>query len=70
MQSRSFGASITMWSSITWDTPRSGTLSTSMGVFEARNCRVAYKENRRILALATISRDLESLKAEAASDRS
>ncbi|HZM09647.1 MAG TPA: FAD-dependent oxidoreductase [Candidatus Limnocylindrales bacterium] len=36
------------------------------GELDARNCAVAYKKGDRTLAVATISRDLQSLQAEAA----
>ena len=36
------------------------------GSLEARNCAVSYKRGNRPLAVATISRDLESLRHEAA----
>jgi NADPH-dependent 2,4-dienoyl-CoA reductase/sulfur reductase-like enzyme len=36
------------------------------GSLDARDCAVAYKKDRRTLAVATISRDLKSLQAEAA----
>ena len=35
------------------------------GSLESRDCSVAYKRGERTLAVATIGRDLESLKAEA-----
>ena len=40
------------------------------GSFEAKNCAVTFKRGGRALALATISRDLQSLQAEAAMEAS
>jgi NADPH-dependent 2,4-dienoyl-CoA reductase/sulfur reductase-like enzyme len=39
------------------------------GSFEAKNCAVTYKRAGRTLAVATISRDLQSLQAEAAMEK-
>jgi hypothetical protein len=36
------------------------------GSLEARDCAVSYKHGNRILAVATISRDLQSLRYESA----
>jgi hypothetical protein len=39
------------------------------GTIEGRDCLVRYKSKGRVLAVASINRDLESLKAELAMER-
>ena len=63
---RSSGASTTTSRSTTSATPRSGTPSRSTGDPGALDCAVRYKLAGRVLAVATIGRDLESLRSEAA----
>ena len=47
-------------------TPRSGTICVVEGDIKARDCLVRYRRGGKVLAVASIYRDLESLKAELA----
>ena len=62
---RSSGASTTTCRSTMSATPRSGTRSRSTATSPAKDCLVRYKLDGRTLAVASIYRDVESLKAEA-----
>ena len=65
MRCRSSGASTTTCRSTTSVTPRSGTRSPSTATSPARDCLLRYKSGGRVLAVASIYRDLASLEAEA-----
>ncbi len=63
---RSSGASTTTCRSITSDMPRNGDDLDIEGNIEARDCLVRYRRNGKVLAVASIFRDVDNLKEEAA----
>ena len=64
MPCRSSGASTTMCRSIMSATPRSGTKSSIDGDIAGKDCLLQYKRSGRVLAVASIYRDVASLEAE------
>ena len=50
-------------------TPRAGTRSRSTATSWRRDCLLRYKSKGRVLAVASIYRDLESLQAELAMEQ-
>ena len=69
MPCRSSGASTTTCRSIMSATPRSGTKSSSTATSPARIACCSYKSRGRVLAVASIYRDIASLEAELAMER-
>ena len=69
MRCRFSGASITTCRSTMSATPRSGTRSRSTAISRRRDCLLKYKSGGRVLAVASIYRDLDSLKAELAMEQ-
>ena len=63
------GASITTCRSIMSVTPRNGMRLLVDGSIAARDCLLKYKSKGRVLAVASIYRDLASLQAELAMER-
>ena len=66
---RSSGASITTSRSTTSAMPRSGTTLEIEGDIKARDCVVRYRRDGKLLAVASIYRDVDSLKEEWAMER-
>ena len=66
---RSSGASTTTCRSTMSATPRNGTRSRSTATSPAKDCVLRYKRDGRVLAVASIYRDLASLQAELAMEQ-
>jgi hypothetical protein len=69
LTSRSSGASIMTCRSITSATPKNGIRPKIQGDIKGRDCLVRYRRGKEVLGVASIYRDVENLKEEAAMER-